>query len=92
MLYIATGLAGAPDQSSITPPCQDTDLRVSPGVRYESSVLYRMRIYRAVPENLETFHEFFRNYLLPVQLRHGARLTGRWRTDDPKKCSSTVTV
>lgn len=41
-----------------------------------------MRIYRAVPENLEAFHEFFRNYLLPVQLRHGARLTGRWQTDD----------
>ncbi len=45
-------------------------------------MLYRMRIYRAVPENLAAFHEFFRDYLLPVQLRHGARLTGRWQTDD----------
>lgn len=45
-------------------------------------MLYRMRIYRAVPENLAAFHEFFRDYLLPVQLRHGARLIGRWQTDD----------
>ncbi len=41
---------------------------------------YRMRIYRAVPENLAAFHEFFRDDLLPVQLRHGARLIGRWQT------------
>jgi len=45
-------------------------------------VLYRMRIYRAVPENLAAFHNFFREYLLPVQLRHGARLVGRWQTED----------
>jgi hypothetical protein len=37
-----------------------------------------MRIYRAAPENLALFHEFFRAHLLPVQLRHGARLVGRW--------------
>jgi NIPSNAP len=41
-----------------------------------------MRIYQAVPENLPVFHEFFRSYLLPVQLRYGARLVGRWETDD----------
>jgi NIPSNAP protein len=45
-------------------------------------VLYRMRIYRAVPENLALFHDFFRTHLLPVQLRHGARLIGRWQTED----------
>jgi hypothetical protein len=45
-------------------------------------VLYRMRIYWAVPRNLPAFHIFFRDYLLPVQLRHGARLVGRWQTDD----------
>ncbi|HEY2578428.1 MAG TPA: NIPSNAP family protein [Streptosporangiaceae bacterium] len=43
-----------------------------------------MRIYRAVPENLAAFHEFFREYLLPVQLRHGARLAGRWQTEDDR--------
>ena len=47
-------------------------------------MLYRMRIYAAVPENIQVFHEFFRAYLLPVQLRHGARLVGRWETEDKK--------
>ncbi len=41
-----------------------------------------MRIYDTVRENLPLFHEFFRTQLLPVQLRHGARLTGRWETED----------
>ena len=45
-------------------------------------MLYRMRIYQAVPENLPVFHEFFRRWLLPIQQRHGARLVGRWETDD----------
>jgi hypothetical protein len=43
-----------------------------------------MRIYQAVTENLPVFHDFFRTYLLPVQLRHGARLVGRWETDDDR--------
>ncbi len=47
-------------------------------------MLYRMRIYKAVPENLPVFHEFFRTRLLPVQLRHGARLVGRWETEDAR--------
>ena len=47
-------------------------------------MLYRMRIYRAVPENLALFHDFFRTNLLPVQLRHGARLIGRWQTEDDR--------
>lgn len=46
--------------------------------------MYRMRIYQAVPENLPVFHEFFRSHLLPVQLRHGARLVGRWETEDAR--------
>lgn len=41
-----------------------------------------MRIYQTVRENLPLFHEFFRTYLLPVQLRHGARLIGRWEAED----------
>jgi hypothetical protein len=41
-----------------------------------------MRIYQAVRENLPVFHDFFRTWLLPVQLRHGARLVGRWQTED----------
>jgi len=45
-------------------------------------VIYRLRIYKAVPENLPAFHDFFRDHLLPIQERHGARLVGRWETED----------
>jgi hypothetical protein len=47
-------------------------------------MLYRMRIYRAVPENLPAFHRFFADWLLPVQQRRGARLVGRWETEDSR--------
>ena len=45
-------------------------------------MIYRMRIYNAVQENLPVFHRFFQEHLLPIQLRHGARLVGRWQTQD----------
>jgi NIPSNAP len=47
-------------------------------------VVYRLRIYQAVPEKLAAFHQFFREQLLPIQLRHGARLVGRWETEDAR--------
>jgi len=45
-------------------------------------MIYRLRIYKAVPEALPAFHDFFRKHLLPIQQRHGARLIGRWETED----------
>jgi NIPSNAP len=45
-------------------------------------VIYRMRIYETVHENLPLFHDYFRAYLLPAQLRHRARLMGRWEAED----------
>lgn len=48
----------------------------------KSDMIYRMRIYQAVKGNLSAFHRFFREHLLPVQRRHGARLIGRWETED----------
>jgi NIPSNAP len=45
-------------------------------------VIYRTRSYQAVQEDLPLFHEFFRARHLPVQQRHGARLVGRWETED----------
>jgi hypothetical protein len=46
-------------------------------------VIYRMRTYRTVDDtSAAAFHQFFRDWLLPVQRRHGARLVGRWETDD----------
>lgn len=41
-----------------------------------------MRIYQAVSENMPLFHDFFQTRLMPVQQRHGARLVGRWETED----------
>ena len=52
-------------------------------------MLYQMRIYQAVRENLPVFHDFFRAWLLPVQLRHGARLVGRWETEDGRVVAIT---
>ena len=44
-------------------------------------MLYRMRIYQAVPENLPVFHEFFRRWLLPLQqpTSRGASASARTR-------------
>lgn len=47
-------------------------------------MIYRLRIYKVIPEHAETFRHFFLSRLLPVQLRHGARLVGRWQTDDAR--------
>ena len=45
-------------------------------------MLYRIRRYTGVAETAQSFDDFFNRYLLPVQRRHGARLDGRWATDD----------
>lgn len=45
-------------------------------------MIYRVRRYVAQPEQLGAFHDFFNEHLLPIQVRHGARLVGRWETDD----------
>lgn len=45
-------------------------------------MLYRIRRYAAVPERLVAFNDFFSGYLLPIQVRHGARLVGRWETEE----------
>jgi len=45
-------------------------------------MIYRMRIYKAEDDGIDAFNDFFNRYLLPVQLRHGARLVGRWQSED----------
>ena len=44
--------------------------------------MFRLRQYKVAPGKTETFNAFFREYLLPVQKRYGARLIGRWQTED----------
>lgn len=45
-------------------------------------MLFRYRHYRVVPEKTALFNDFFQKWLLPIQLRHGAQLVGRWQTED----------
>jgi 8-oxo-dGTP diphosphatase len=44
-------------------------------------MIYRRKTYKIIPEQLEPFNDFFHDYLLPNQLKHGARLIGRWTTE-----------
>ena len=43
---------------------------------------FRIRRYEVVPGKTEAFNDFFLTRLFPVQKRHGARLVGRFQTDD----------
>ena len=70
------GLSGARP----SPPAGATALLLGKLV----NVVYRLRIYQLIPEHAEAFREFFLTRLLPVQLRHGARLIGRWQTADDR--------
>ncbi|MFC5528305.1 NIPSNAP family protein [Cohnella yongneupensis] len=44
-------------------------------------MIYRRKSYKLDPVKVETFNQFFNEYLLPAQLKYGARLVGRWMTD-----------
>ncbi len=43
---------------------------------------FRFRRYSVVSGKTEAFNDFFLSYLLPIQRRHGAKLVGRWQTED----------
>jgi 8-oxo-dGTP diphosphatase len=45
-------------------------------------MIYRRKVYKLIPERFEEFNAFFHTYLLPNQLKHGARLIGRWVTEE----------
>ncbi|MGL4608640.1 MAG: NIPSNAP family protein [Trueperaceae bacterium] len=47
-----------------------------------------MRQYKIVPGKTEAFNTFFLEYLLPVQQRYGARLIGRWQTQDGSRIAA----
>ncbi|MBO9128103.1 NIPSNAP family protein [Bacillus sp. 165] len=44
-------------------------------------MIYRRRTYSVVTEKVHLFHEFFHTYLLPNQLKNGAKLVGRWTNE-----------
>ena len=41
-----------------------------------------MRIYSGSKEQADRLSGFFAEHLRPVQIKHGARLVGRWRSSD----------
>ena len=45
-------------------------------------MIYRRRTYRVEPSRAAAFNAFFNEHLLPLQLKYGARLIGRWITED----------
>lgn len=45
-------------------------------------MIFRLRQYRVAEGKIDVFNDFFRERLLPVQQRYGARLVGRWQTED----------
>lgn len=45
-------------------------------------MIYRMRIYKPDTAQLETCHKVFYESVLPVHQKHGARLVGRWQSED----------
>jgi len=45
-------------------------------------MIYRMRTYVAIPDRVDDFTQFFLEHLYPPQRDHGARLVGRWLTED----------
>ena len=45
-------------------------------------MMFRIRRYQVVPGKTKAFNDFFLTRLFPVQQRYGARLVGRFQTDD----------
>lgn len=41
-------------------------------------MIFRRKTYKIKPEKLADFNTFFEEYLYPNQLKHGAKLVGRW--------------
>ncbi|MBE4909865.1 NUDIX domain-containing protein [Bacillus luteolus] len=45
-------------------------------------MIYRRKTYKIKPEKLNDFNQFFHSYLYPNQIKHGAKLIGRWVNED----------
>ncbi|HEU5140821.1 MAG TPA: NUDIX domain-containing protein [Bacillales bacterium] len=44
-------------------------------------MIYRRKTYKIDPQHYERFNAFFHEYLYPNQMKHGAKLVGRWGTE-----------
>ncbi len=52
-------------------------------------LIYRRKTYAIQPEKLNEFNEFFHTYLYPNQLKHGAKLIGRWVNESENEITAT---
>ncbi len=52
-------------------------------------MIYRRKTYAIRPEKLDEFNEFFHTYLYPNQLKHGAKLIGRWVNESHDEITAT---
>lgn len=43
-------------------------------------MFYRRETYRVLPEKMDGFNEYFHKFVLPNQVKNGAKLIGRWVT------------
>ncbi len=48
-------------------------------------MISRREVFEVLPEKISEFNDFFHEYLLPNQLKNGAKLVGRWLTEDKAK-------
>lgn len=44
-------------------------------------MIYRRKTYKITPNKLDEFNDFFHTYLYPNQMKHGAKLIGRWANE-----------
>jgi hypothetical protein len=51
-------------------------------------MIYRVKSYWINAEQLEVFNDFFHEYLLPNQKKHGALLVGRWVNSSKTKITA----
>lgn len=51
-------------------------------------MIFRLKQYKVAPGKTDVFNTFFRERLLPIQKRYGARLIGRWQTEDGKQITA----
>lgn len=55
-------------------------------------MFYRRKYYTVRSEFLETFNSLFESINLPNQLKHGARLVGRWMMDNQDGTSEVFAI
>ncbi|MBM4764813.1 NUDIX domain-containing protein [Bacillus sp. B15-48] len=44
-------------------------------------MFYNREIYKILPEKAEEFCDFFEQYIMPVQIKNGSKLVGKWLTE-----------